>query len=335
MTTADLVPNLVPTKTAEIETVDLTTTRNPLWLEKSNMVAKIVEGKGKYYDICIIDFNIDIETGICSIAVDQTTGEGDRSNCCHYCYASYLFKKDPRAYKVKTIRESVFKKVKDTFPEFSVLRIGKNYECGSILARNELYEVLELCVKYNVRPIVTSKLLEYDPRLARLVVESNGTVHISLGNDELEPGAVKQGANNKSRYTVATLYKTYGVNTWVRVVEDITRPMPEFIKRIYQENFQVLITPLSYKDKATVLEKLPDTTWDEEIKSGRYEFTSGGLHPKKVHDDWKPYIKNSCGLINGTMKCNNCGLGKVYYSDEVGFSKTKYKAALKAKGWNL
>jgi hypothetical protein len=194
-------------------------------------VAKIVNGKGQHYPLCVIDFNIDIESGVCSVALNAK-GRALKTGPCKYCYASYLYKKDPKAYRVKTIKESEFKKIADKYPAH-ILRLGKNFECGHKLSRPALVQVLEYCVKYTMRPVVTSKLLEFDKKVADLVIAADGIVHISIGRDEDEPGAVRQGATNKWRLKQAIKYKSYGCPTQVRIVADITRPMNAFHKKVF------------------------------------------------------------------------------------------------------
>jgi hypothetical protein len=257
----------------------------------------------------------------------------NKENCCDYCYAKRLFKNDKFAFKAKKVKEKIFRDLKDHIPEFSTLRIGKNFECGSKNTRVELLQVLELCVRYNVRPILVSKVLDFDTRVADLVIKANGTIHISLGDDNLEKGAVAQGATFEERVEVASKYKEYGVNCCVRVVCDITMPMPERVKKVKDREIRILLTPLYYLSKAIFEENRKDLTWDEAISSGTYYWKSG-LHPNLVHDDWKS-IKDKCGKIGGKMNCNNCGLGKIRYSEEIGYNKSKYKQKLVELGWNL
>lgn len=107
-------------------------------------------------------------------------------------------------------------------------------ECGSKQTRPQLYQVLEYCEKYKMRPVVTSKLLEYDKKVAELVIAARGVVHISLGRDEDEPGAVKQDATNEWRLRQAMKYKTHGCPTQVRIVADITMPMNKFHKKAFK-----------------------------------------------------------------------------------------------------
>lgn len=303
----------------------------PQWLQEPNIVAQIVPGKGQFYSTCFLDFNIDIESGICSVAVDSKTGVVDKNKICLYCYATRLFKtRGP--YKIKIIREKLFSDLKKKIPEFSVLRIGKNFECGSVEARDELLQVLELCVKYKIRPIITSKILEFDSRVADLTIQSNGVIHISIGRDEMETGAVERGFSNETRYENAKLYSLYGVRCGVRIVEDITLPAPDFIKRIINENFHILLTPLNYKDKETFMQRRKDITWDEAKSLGIFRFEHGALHPVIVHEDYQN-TRERCGLINSKMMCNNCSLKTVHFSDEVGTSKKLYRQKLQEYGW--
>lgn len=289
-------------------------------------MAKIVGGKGQHYDLCVLDFSIDIESGICSVTLDQN-GKADRSKACGYCYAAYLYKKDPDAYKVKEIKESEFKKIAEKYPAH-ILRLGKNVECGSKRTRQQLYQVLELCIKYKMRPVVTSKLLEFDPKVAQLTTQAEGVVHISLGDDSLEEGPVQQGATNEWRLQQAIQYKKSGCPTQVRIVADVTMPMNDFHKIVYKEmgSAGILLTPLHYTNKA-VFEKLrQDITWDEAKKQGLFTYTKGDLRPNIVHADWKK-TKERCGTIAGREHCNNC-VGK------INFNKKEYKQQLVALGWN-
>lgn len=50
----------------------------------NKLIAKIVPGKGQYYDKCVLDFNMDIESGICSVALDKK-GKSKKSKACDYC----------------------------------------------------------------------------------------------------------------------------------------------------------------------------------------------------------------------------------------------------------
>jgi hypothetical protein len=47
-------------------------------------VAKIVGGKGQHYALCIADFNLDTESGVCAVALNSK-GKADRDKTCSYC----------------------------------------------------------------------------------------------------------------------------------------------------------------------------------------------------------------------------------------------------------
>lgn len=187
-----------------------------------------------------------------------------------------------------------------------------------------------MCVKYEIRPIVVSKILDFDKQVADLIKKSNGTLHISLGIDALEKGAVLQGASFSDRVQVAKEYTDYGVNCSVRVVADIAQPMTDNVKKVKELGLRILLTPLYYLKKD--LFTRTDMTWDEAKTNGTY-YWNHGLHPKKVHPDWDT-TKERCGYIDGKCCCNNCGLGKIYYSDEVRYNKKLYKKRLITIGWN-
>jgi hypothetical protein len=291
------------------------------------LIAKITSGKGQHYDSCVLDFNMDIESGVCSIALNKN-GKANRDNCCTYCYAKYLYKKDPNAYRVKDISEQEFKKIAEKYPAH-ILRLGKNVECGHIRTRPQLYQVLEYCEKYKMRPVVTSKILEYDKKVAELVIAARGIVHISLGRDEDELGAVKQGATNGWRLRQAMKYKAHGCPTQVRIVADITMPMNKFHKKVFKcmgGSTGILLTPLHYISKESFESVRQDVTWDEAKSTGLFTYTHGDLRPNIINDDWKQ-TRERCGMVAGKEYCNNC-VGR------IDFNKVEYKAKLVELGWN-
>lgn len=288
-------------------------------------VARITPGKGQHYDLCVLDFNMDIESGICSVTL-KPNGKTDKSRACDYCYAKYLYKEN--SYKAKQIKESEFKKIASKYPAH-ILRLGKMVECGHKSTRSQLYQVLAYCVKYNMRPVVTSKLLEFDSKVADLVIASRGVVHISLGSDKDERGPVAQGATNEWRLKQAVKYKKYGCPTQVRIVADITMPMGAFHKKAVKTmggSSGVLLTPLHYTNKAHFEKTRQDITWDEAKSSGLFTYSHGDLRPNKIHPDWN-ITKERCGIIAGKEYCNNC-VGR------IDFDKKEYKAKLIELGWN-
>lgn len=291
-----------------------------------NPIAKIVGGKGQHYDLCVLDFNLDIESGICSVTLDKN-GNSNKKDACAYCYAAYLYKNN--SYREKEIKESEFAKIAKKYPAH-ILRLGKNLECGSKRTREQLYQVLEYCAKYSMRPVVTSKILEFDKKVANLVRAAKGVVHMSLGRDLDETGAViLHGCTNRWRLAQALRYKRYGCPTQVRIIADITLPMNDFHKKVYKlmgGSTGILLTPLHYTNKDHFLSMRQDITWDESKSTGLFTYSHGDLRPNKIHSDWDK-TKERCGMINGKEYCNNC-VGK------INFSKGEYKKKLVELGWN-
>ena len=283
-------------------------------------------GKGANHEQCLIDFNLDFESGVCSIAVDKN-GKANKSDACSYCYSAYLFKRDPDAFRIKEINEAEFKKIADKYPAH-ILRLGKNFETGNKKTRPQLYQVLEYCEKYSMQPILTTKLLEFDPKIVDLIKKANGVVHISLGDDSLEPGAVKQGSTNRWRLAQAIKYKKANCPIQVRMVSDVTLPMSAFYKKVfsYMGSRGILLTPLRYDSKECFQKARTDVTWDEAKEKGIFTFSHGALQPAFQHDDWKP-VREKCGAIGSRFYCNNC-------SFKINFNKKDYKAELIKLKWN-
>jgi len=291
---------------------------------KIGPVAKIVGGKGQHYDLCVLDFNLDIESGICSVAVKED-GSADKADACAYCYAKYLYKNN--SYRPKQIKESEFRKIADKYPAH-ILRLGKNVDCGSKHTREQLYQTLEYCAKYKMRPVVTSKLLEFDRKVADLTMAAAGVIHISLGRDEDEQGAVSLGSTNRWRLAQAVRYRRYGCPTQVRIVADITMPMNDFHRKAFNlmgGSSGVLLTPLHYTNKAHFESNRKDLTWEQAKTTGLFSYGKGDLRPNEFHTDWK-VTKERCGVVAGREYCNNC-VGK------IGFNKKQYKQDLIELGW--
>ena len=289
------------------------------------LVAKIVGGKGQHYDACVLDFNMDIESGICSVTLDEH-GNTDKSKACEYCYAAYLYKNN--SYRTKAIKESEFKKIASKYPAH-ILRLGKNVDCGHRRTRDQLYQVLAYCEQYHMRPVVTSKLLEYDKHVADLVIGASGVVHISLGRDEDESGAVLQGATNRWRLAQAVRYKRSGCPTQVRIVADVTLPMSDFHRKAVElmgGSKGVLLTSLHYTNKEHFSSMRNDITWEQAKETGLFSYSHGDLRPNSFHADWTT-TKERCGMVGGKEYCNNC-VGR------ISFNKKEYKTKLKELEWN-
>lgn len=263
-------------------------------------------GKAQHQSNCICVYNIDISSGGCPIAIDPKTGEFDRSRECSYCYAAYVHR---NYIKEKEVNEKEWIKFKNSMT-LNVMRIGKNLEPGHKDHRETLYEVLRLNNKYELRSILITKLLEFDKRIVELVKDQRSTIHYSMGKESMETGAVLNGSTNDWRLETAKKYADAGVNTYLRIVEDIAVPMREETKGWCRAGLPVLITPLRYNSKRALQQYRPDADWDELKSSTSYEYAKGYLKPIIWHSDYEPY-KERCGDVAGKEYCNNCGLGKI------------------------
>lgn len=265
----------------------------------------IVPGKAQYQSNCICVYNIDISSGGCPIALNKD-GNFDRSLECQYCYASYVHR---NYVKPKQVDEKVWKNFKKE-ALLNVIRIGKNLEPGHKIHRKILYNVLDLNNKYEFRTILITKLLEFDNEIVRLIKAHNSTIHFSMGNELLETGAILNGATNEWRLKTAEQYFDSGVNTYLRIVEDVALPMREEVKKWCEKKIPILITPLRFNSKRVLNLYNSELNWDELKNSNTHEYINGYLQAKIWHEDYKPY-KERCGKLAGIEHCNNCGLGKI------------------------
>ncbi|MBT7930133.1 hypothetical protein HN682_09495 [Candidatus Peregrinibacteria bacterium] len=264
---------------------------------------KIIPGKGQAHQACICNHNIDITTGGCPVALNKDAAY-ESSKRCQYCYAMYVHKKG--FVKNKTIDPREWDKAKLELP---VIRIGKMVEPGGRESRELLVNSLELNNKHNLKTILVTKILDWDPEVSKLLKVHNSTLHISMGYDNLEEGAANRGFDNEARLKVARRYHKAGNNVYLRIVVDITSSIPKNIKAWEKYGIPFLITPLRFFKKDLIQLVLPEESWESLIESKRYKYKNA-LIPIKMHSDWSKH-KERCGYIGSKFHCNNCGLGKL------------------------
>lgn len=180
-----------------------------------------------------------------------------------------------------------------------------------------------------MRPVVTSKLLEFDRKVADLTLAAAGVIHISLGRDEDESGAVALGATNRWRLAQAVRYRRSGCPTQVRIVADVTMPMTDFHRKAFDlmgGSRGVLLTPLHYTNKAHFESNRKDITWDQAKETHLFSYGKGDLRPNTFHTDFA-VMKERCGVVGGREYCNNC-VGR------INFNKQGYKKQLIELGWS-
>jgi len=261
----------------------------------------IVKGKGEHVgDACIgSKWNVDMTSGC---ACRNLGGE------CTYCYGSRInFHMDGGPNFVKTYkREKIRKFIKKNNVQY--IRFGKFSDPGAEWTMSILCDMIDLCVEENVRPIIVTKLLKFNKKLAKLLVRSHGIIHYSLGDDNCEPGACSVNTNTQ-RIEECAKYNKAGVEAIVRVVMDATvKPTKASLYKIAKaEKLTVLLTPIRCQKK-TELEKWTGKSFEESKEM--YAHFEGFYRPKAIHKTFKNDL--ICGeTSDGKIFCGKCGLQKV------------------------
>jgi hypothetical protein len=271
----------------------------------------IIDGKGQTMTACICSHNIDLSSGCPTGTPDGKTFERKNNNRCDYCYA---LRYNYTEYKPKQINwTSLEKEIVEQ--GVKVLRTGKSGDPGYKDDRENLYNLLEICKKHNTRAILITKLLEPgDMKLAQLLIDTNSSLHFSLGDDTLEKGAVLLGFNNKTRLLYAKQYHALGVNVQLRVVTDPTRDLKEIDQMAIDSGIKVLLTPMRYYSKAQA--EADNSDWEDLKSTNRYKHTKGSLHPnvdlfKSIWKDTKKVAYCGIGIDsqgNEKTGCNFCNI---------------------------
>lgn len=170
----------------------------------------------------------------------------------------------------------------------SFARLGKHSDCGHGHLHEVLKSVLEIASEEKLRLIFVSKSLKYDQEVAKLLRDGHHTLHISLG-------MITQAPSDKERLKVAEQYHENKVHTCIRVVEDVTKPVPAQYAE-FNEDY-VILTPMRYTSKEVAEQYSADLS--------KYKWENGYYRPAQIHESWKRF-KNVCGEINGELKCCSC-----------------------------
>jgi len=271
-------------------------------IEEATTEIAIRPGKGQVHKRCICKHNIDITTGGCPIALDEG-GNYKKENECDYCYAKYVHR---NFVKNKQVNDKIWYKNKDRL-ETPIIRIGKMSEPGGRESRSVLVKVLELNNEIGTKTILVTRLLDWDEEVSRLLSVKNSVVHFSMGIESLEIGAIARGATNEFRIKQACRYKAAGNKVYLRIVHDVTGPIPDFIKEWEVHQIPFLVTPIRFFKKDLVSTFIPGETWESLKDKGRYTYSGGALSPVSMHPEWEKYNER-CGHVGEKFYCNNCGL---------------------------
>ncbi len=200
-----------------------------------------VEGKQDYYPGCLLDINLDFAKWcISGISPD---GKIAGWNSCDYCYASHTHAGYPGAFYVD--KKELKAQIKDARMERGregkptrYLRLGKRTECGAKMFRESLVNTLEVCADEGIKCIFPTKFLEFDRDVAELLKRTDSTLLVSLGNDELERGAVLHGRTQEARIEDSLKYLEAGARAIPYVLVDATL---ENGGRYFEKNFKEVL----------------------------------------------------------------------------------------------
>jgi hypothetical protein len=217
-------------------------------------------GKQDYHGNCVFDLNLDFARW-CAAGI---TPEGFLApwNDCEYCYsahthAGYPFvdevDKNDLVEQIERAREVRAGLGKPT----RYMRFGKRVEVGARMFREQLIASLEACAESGISCIMPTKFLEFDKDVAGLLRRTDSTLLVSLGNDELEKGAVLNGRTQDARIADGLRYQGSGVRVVAYPLVDATmEDGGEFFRGSYLkaletfQRVQVLPLRLRHADKA-------------------------------------------------------------------------------------
>ena len=278
-------------------------------------------GKQDYYPGCLLDLNLDFARW-CSSGI---TPDGKLApwNSCEYCYSSHMHTGYPAAFAVEKdnliaqIKEARIAREAEGKPT-RYMRLGKRTECGSPIFRKNLINTLEACAEEGIKCIFPTKFLEFDKEVAKLLKKTDSTLLVSLGSNELEPGAVLHGRTQEARIAEGIKYLEAGIRVVPYVIVDAALPNggKYFEKNLAEakEKFpRIQILPIRLRHRERAVKILGG--WHDLLKSntgqldlfgkpdGKYE--SGGDHTRiavDIHSSLTDLINNNCG---STRMCHH------------------------------
>jgi hypothetical protein len=172
---------------------------------------------------CQYDLHVDLSKGcIAATTPDLCTATEAK---CRYCYG---IANSAGAHIIRSIdsqdMHSQLQRIRaKRHPEgkqTKVICIGNKTDPGHKLYRDELIALLDFCITEGLIPVVRSKFLEYDRKVASRLKKAGGTLVVSLGNDSMEPGTIAHGRQQAIRIADGLSYLRDGVNVVAGIVLD-------------------------------------------------------------------------------------------------------------------
>lgn len=237
--------------------------------------AVVEEGaKQVYHPDCVLDLTLDFAAWCPSCVAPDGTFDARRR--CSYCYAKgnklhfpRVRSVDPAMLAAQLLRQ-IRRRNAAGLPT-RCLRLGKKMDAGHPIFRSQLVAVLKACAEAGVPPVMPSKYLMFDPKIAALMIDARAIFMPSLGADSLEPGALLWGMTQEARIEAGLQYQAAGVLTAPFVLLDPTRefggdlfrPVVGAVLRLFD---RVQLLPIRLRNKALARQVLGD--WDGLVAPG-------------------------------------------------------------------
>ncbi len=246
----------------------------------------------------LIKINDNSKGGLCcSASIDPSIG---CKNKCIGCYAAKASRIGGKFFELEPILKEYddveFRKDCKRYIRKGIhfIRLGKFCDAGDPALTGTVSKILKAATDENIRIIFVSKSLGEQEEIAKALIEGNHMLHMSLG-------MITEAQSNESRLGVWRFYKDKNVNAKLRIVEDVTRPVPDFYKKVNAED--TIFTPMRFASKTDI------EAYGAVID--RFKFVSGYYRPIGMHQSWLEYIQaGCCGEIGESIFCCNCGLSQ-------------------------
>ncbi len=228
---------------------------------------------------------------------------------CWYCYARG---KNKANVAPKTVGKKTRKEFEEKRPDY--VRLSKNTEFGHKVYRKSLIDFLDLCSEFGARPILPTKMLEFDLDVRDRIIESDGVISYSLGYNFMEPGVIGHGFTNKERIKQAEIYRKHGANVTLTLVGDITDSIRNNARRgsavldfLDSDVMAKRIIPIRLNDAKIAL-KVTGIEWNDlkNPEDGIGHIGGWEKYPVEMHQRIisRPYIQresNNGGKGNNTL----------------------------------
>ena len=218
-----------------------------------------------------------------------------------------------------TTRDELMKKVvlPNDDPKHRRVRMGKSVENGHTYHRESLVDFLTLCKSNDVSVIFPTRVLEYDPCVAKLFRETHSVLSYSIANSLLELGPVSQGATPEWRVEEAKKYHEDDVRTnyWLScdvsaswdVNQKLGYPISQVFEAQEQHGIPLRLIAMYWPSRVAALFGT-GRTW-EELSGGQQSLAFDALNPFGLTDE-DDYIREAPYAVKSGQ--NNLVIRKVH-----------------------